>query len=73
MRNECCGAYVSLKTPDISKNKSARVMDNAVSQGAEEIVTACPLCMYNLTANGNGKVAVRYFTELLAEALGVKE
>ena len=38
------------------------------------IVTACPLCMYNLPANAPaGAVPVKYFTELLAEALGVKE
>jgi heterodisulfide reductase subunit B len=35
------------------------------------IITACPLCLYNL--NKNGKLPVVYFTELLAEALGVKE
>jgi heterodisulfide reductase subunit B len=36
------------------------------------IVTACPLCKYNLEKNGNS-IPVVYFTELLAEALGVKE
>lgn len=35
------------------------------------LVTACPLCRYNLM-NGDG-LPVVYFTELLAEALGVKE
>ena len=38
------------------------------------IVTACPLCMYNLKQNaGEHALPVYYFTELLAEALGVKE
>ena len=42
--------------------------------GAQELVTACPLCAYNLTANGAaGSLPTRYFTELLAEALGVAE
>ena len=36
------------------------------------IVTACPLCKYNLVKNGSS-IPVVYFTELLAEALGVKE
>ena len=36
------------------------------------IVTACPLCRYNLEKNGS-PVPVVYITELLAEALGVKE
>ena len=50
------------------------IRDSARAAGAEMIVTACPLCMYNLTANApEGAVPVKYFTELLAEALGVKE
>ena len=44
-----------------------------LEKGAEELITACPLCMYNLDANSTDhKLPVRYFTELLAEALGVK-
>ena len=48
-------------------------MDNAKAQGAEMLVTACPLCMYNLKENATDGLDVKYFTELLAEALGVKE
>ena len=48
-------------------------MASAKDAGAETIITACPLCMYNLDANATGeKLPVHYFTELLAEALGVK-
>ncbi len=72
MRNECCGGYVTMEDPDFSKAKSNAVVNNAVSFGAECIVTACPLCKYNLDKN-TGTVPVVYFTELLAEALGVKE
>ena len=50
-----------------------KIMDSAEGFGAEMLITACPLCMYNLKKNGNGKLPVYYFTELLAEALGVKE
>ena len=49
------------------------VLTSAKEKGAEEVITACPLCLYNLQANGEGILPVRYFTELLAEALGVKE
>ncbi|MBR6737248.1 MAG: CoB--CoM heterodisulfide reductase iron-sulfur subunit B family protein [Clostridia bacterium] len=73
MRNECCGAYVSATNKEIAVKKSVKVTDDAMGHGAELLVTACPLCMYNLTENGNKKVPVYYFTELLAEALGVKE
>lgn len=71
-RNECCGGYVALEDPESAKKKSCAVTSSAVGHGADAIVTACPLCKYNLVKNGS-PVPVVYFTELLAEALGVKE
>ena len=71
-RNECCGAYVTLEDAAAAKKRSNAVSDSAANHGAEMIVTACPLCKYNLVKNGSS-VPVIYFTELLAEALGVKE
>jgi heterodisulfide reductase subunit B len=71
-RNECCGGYIALESKDLAKAKSNRVSDNAKQKGAEMIVTACPLCKYNLIKNG-ADIPVVYFTELLAEALGLKE
>ena len=71
-RNECCGGYVSVESPELAKKNSNSVVNNAKSQGAEMIITACPLCKYNLVKNG-ADIPVVYFTELLAEALGVKE
>ena len=44
----------------------------AVDIGAEMLITACPLCRYNLNKSQQ-ELPVYYFTELLAEALGVKE
>ena len=49
------------------------VIEEAADWGADMLITACPLCMYNLKKNGTGDLPVYYFTELLAEALGVKE
>jgi heterodisulfide reductase subunit B len=72
MRNECCGAYVSLKNEGVVAKRSNMVIESAKGFGAEEIITACPLCLYNLQKNSNG-FSVKYFTELLAEALGVKD
>ena len=71
-RNECCGGYVVLESPELAAKKSRAVVRNAVAQGAEMIITACPLCKYNLEKNGS-EIPVVYFTELLAEALSVKE
>ena len=70
-RNECCGGYISLKEKEMSQQMCHRITESAAGFAAECLVTACPLCKYNL--NQNGKLPVVYFTELLAEALGVKE
>ena len=71
-RNECCGGYVAMEDAESAKKKSASVWESAKNHGAEMIITACPLCRYNLIKNGS-TLPVVYFTELLAEALGVKE
>ena len=71
-RNECCGGYISVESPDAAKKNSNAIIENAKAAGAEMIITACPLCKYNLLKNG-ADIPVVYFTELLAEALGVKE
>lgn len=71
-RNECCGGYISAESPETAKKNSMAIINNAKAQGAEMIITACPLCKYNLVKNG-ADIPVVYFTELLAEALGVKE
>jgi heterodisulfide reductase subunit B len=71
-RNECCGGYISAECPDTAKKNSDAIIRNAKAAGAEMIITACPLCKYNLVKNG-ADIPVVYFTELLAEALGVKE
>lgn len=71
-RNECCGGYIALENPESAKARSNKVTESAVKNGAELIVTACPLCKYNLEKNGS-EIPVVYFTELLADALGVKE
>ncbi len=72
-RNECCGGYMTLNDKEIAENRSETVVTSAVKKGADCMITACPLCRYNLEANSVTELPVIYFTELLAEALGVKE
>ena len=71
-RNECCGGYISVESPEAATKNSNAIIANAKAMGAEMIITACPLCKYNLVKSG-ADIPVVYFTELLAEALGVKE
>ena len=72
-RNECCGGYISLKEKDMAKSMCDKIKESASGFGAEMLITACPLCMYNLNKSAENGIPVYYFTELLAEALGVKE
>mgnify|MGYP004585966391 CR=1 FL=1 len=68
------GEYIIFLDSDdqIMPDACKRLYDEAENAGADMIVTACPLCKYNLVKNGSS-IPVIYFTELLAEALGVKE
>lgn len=73
-RNECCGGYMALEDPPLARQRVNQIVASAREAGAEMIVTACPLCMYNLEVNaGDGALPVKYFTELLARALGLSE
>lgn len=71
-RNECCGGYMTMDDKAIAQKNALGVLNNADASGAEMLVTACPLCQYNLAHCGKD-IPVVYFTELLAEALGLKE
>ena len=74
LRNECCGAYVALEDKSVPEKLAGRILDSMRDLGADSVITACPLCRYNLYTNRKeGQPPVYYFTELLAEALGVKE
>ena len=70
-RNECCGGYISIKEKEKSAALCRRITESAAGFEADCLVTACPLCKYNLSQNSD--LPIVYFTELLAEALGIKE
>ena len=70
-RNECCGGYISLQEKEMYEKMCQRITESAKGFAADCLVTACPLCKYNL--DKAEKLPIVYFTELLAEALGVKE
>ncbi|MBE6542613.1 MAG: disulfide reductase [Ruminococcaceae bacterium] len=73
MRNECCGGYITLEDRKSAMKQSAKVAESATEMGGEMIITACPLCMYNLRKNSGVRVEVKYFTEVLAQALGLTD
>ncbi|WP_372713379.1 CoB--CoM heterodisulfide reductase iron-sulfur subunit B family protein [Ilyobacter sp.] len=74
-RTECCGGYLVTDNKAVTDEMTENIVRSAAMNKVEEIVTACPLCKYNLEESGeagNKNIGVSYFTELLAEALGVK-
>ena len=73
MRNECCAGYMAITDKTLSQRMVNEINGEALSKGAAELITACPLCQYNLVANATDKkIQVKYFTEVLAEALGLE-
>jgi heterodisulfide reductase subunit B len=78
---ECCGSYLTIKEPGIPETLSKDIVASAREHGAQVIVTACPLCQFNLDypqreteagCTGN-EIPVLYFTQLMAIALGLPE
>jgi len=77
-QSECCGSYLAASKPDVPQALSNTIIEQAAQAGAQAIVTACPLCQYNLdkraaTARSTAKLPTLYFTQLLAIALGLSE
>jgi len=75
-RVECCGAHLAMDKPDIVTKLSGNVIDSAAHEGAEIIITSCPLCQYNLENTQSASdtaLPIVYFTQILGLALGQDE
>ena len=70
-RNECCGAYMSLDNKELTNQLCEKIFKSCKDKDVTALITACPLCRYNLESNfAEEKPAVYYFTEILSESLG---
>jgi len=79
---ECCGSYHTIENKDIVRNRSHRITNYAIDNGAEAIVLSCPLCRFNLDYrgkeaekifNGYKQIPIYYYTQLIAIALGLDQ
>ena len=79
-KNECCGAYLAVKAPDVTREMVYTILQSARAAGAEAVVTNCPLCQFNLDKQqaeirksraGYQSVPVFYFSQLMGLALGL--
>jgi heterodisulfide reductase subunit B len=80
-KTECCGAGFSMSRTDLVCELTRRILENAVNNGAEAVIVACPMCHSNLDmrqANINKMfgtsfdIPVIYLTQLVGLAVGVK-
>jgi len=46
-KNRCCGFHVDLQNPETSHGLTGKALLDAKDQGADFVVTPCPLCMMN--------------------------
>jgi len=77
---ECCGSYLTVSAAGAAEEMAYAILDSATREGAEMLVTSCPLCQFNLDYRqdemgkrhaGFTPLPVLYFTQLLGIALGL--
>jgi heterodisulfide reductase subunit B len=79
---KCCGGMLMTTYEDVALKLSKEIIASAVENGADCIVTTCPLCQMNLegyqdiinkTYNTNYNMPILFFTQLLGIAFGLNE
>jgi heterodisulfide reductase subunit B len=81
-RTECCGSYQTVNEKQVVLSRTMAITESAVKNGADLIVTSCPLCHYNLdayqpkaaeTTPGFRTIPVLYISQVLALLAGLEE
>ena len=79
-KNKCCGFHVELQNPKTANRLSATAMLDAIDQGAEVMVTPCPLChlrmdvqQHNISkeAGRDVHIPVLHLPQMIGLALGI--
>ena len=77
---ECCGAYLAVKEPSVTREMVYTILKSGLAAGAEAVATNCPLCQFNLDRQqaeirkiyaGYQPVPIFYFSQLMGLALGL--
>ncbi len=80
-KTECCGSFQSVGSPEVATECARKILESAVKNGAEAIVSTCPMCTFNMDHKQSDikakylhfkEVPVFYFTQLLGLALGLE-
>lgn len=82
LKTRCCGGSLIISEEDMALDLTRKILDSALSNGAECLVTVCPLCQTNLDAyqarvnskfKTNYKLPILFFTQLMGVAFGLGE
>jgi heterodisulfide reductase subunit B len=80
LKTRCCGGSLIISEEDLALDLTRKLLESAASNGAECLVTVCPLCQTNLDAyqsqvnrkfKTNYKLPVFFFTQLMGIAFGL--
>jgi heterodisulfide reductase subunit B len=80
LKTACCGGTLSMSKREVGSNLIGDLLMAAVAAGADCIITACPLCMFNLNSfqNEAGRakgtkfhIPVLFVTQLMGLAFGL--
>lgn len=78
--SHCCGGRAAEASEEVATSLHHRILRSAADHGANVIAVVCPRCLRNLETGQEPvnrrfgtrfAIPVRYFTDLVAEALGV--
>lgn len=81
LKTRCCGGSLILSEEDVALGLIHKLLDNAMSNGADCVVTVCPFCHLNLDAyqgvanrkfKTNFRLPVLFFTQLMGIAFGIE-
>lgn len=80
LKTRCCGASMTGTIPEVGLRLSYILLKEAKKRGADAVITACPLCQFNLECYQNEMAAaygetldmpVLFFSQLMGKALGL--
>ena len=80
LKARCCGGSLIISEEDVALSLVRKLLDSALSNGAECIATVCPLCQTNLDVyqkrvnkrfKTNYNIPVLFFTQLMGIAFGI--
>jgi len=82
LKSRCCGGSLIISEEALALDLMRKLLDSALSNGAECLVTVCPLCQTNLDAyqsrvnkrfKTNFRLPVLFFTQLMGIAFSLND